>query len=256
MTIAVANVANTNTFDYWRNRTNELAYAMSNYAITAGGSSASASGNASLQGTFNANNLSTNNSLLISNGSTVNCSVNTTAFLMRSTTGNVFISTTYSSFANAVFVGSGTTNTVANTSAITFNNPTAPFTFGAPSASEISTGDYFLSSSGAWAKVQSSTFSGSANVTTSIKTVDTFDKTDFTAAEYIVYVSDQNANNKMAAKLLAFHDGTVGYVTEFATMISNTNIGSFNCTVNPTSFVLQFNSTVANASVKFIRNAV
>ena len=42
MTVTVANTANTNTFDYWRNRTNELAYAMSTYAVTAGGSNTAA----------------------------------------------------------------------------------------------------------------------------------------------------------------------------------------------------------------------
>ena len=34
MTIAVANTSNTNTFEYWLNRTNELADAMSNKVIT------------------------------------------------------------------------------------------------------------------------------------------------------------------------------------------------------------------------------
>ena len=61
MTATVANTANTNTFDYWRNRTNELAYAMSTLAVTAGGSNA-AVGNASITGNFNANTLSVGNS--------------------------------------------------------------------------------------------------------------------------------------------------------------------------------------------------
>ena len=61
MTATVANTANTNTFDYWRNRTNELAYAMSTLAVTAGGSNA-AVGNAAITGNFNANTLSVGNS--------------------------------------------------------------------------------------------------------------------------------------------------------------------------------------------------
>ena len=42
MTVTVANTGNTNTFDYWRNRTNELAYAMTTYVVTAGGSNTAA----------------------------------------------------------------------------------------------------------------------------------------------------------------------------------------------------------------------
>jgi len=61
MTVIVANTSNTNTFDYWRNRTNELAYAMTTYAVTAGGSNA-AVGNSSITGNFNANTFTVGNS--------------------------------------------------------------------------------------------------------------------------------------------------------------------------------------------------
>lgn len=53
MTVSVANVANTNTFDYWRTRTNELAYAMSSKAVTV--ESTTAVGNAAITGSFTAN---------------------------------------------------------------------------------------------------------------------------------------------------------------------------------------------------------
>ena len=60
MTVTVANTANTNTFDYWRNRTNELAYAMSTYAVTVG--SNAAVGNAAIIGTYIANSFQISNS--------------------------------------------------------------------------------------------------------------------------------------------------------------------------------------------------
>jgi hypothetical protein len=50
MTYSVANVAVTNTFDYWRGQTNYLAYAMSTYAVTTNGGSAA--GNAAITGSF------------------------------------------------------------------------------------------------------------------------------------------------------------------------------------------------------------
>ena len=62
MTAAVQNTITTNTFDFWRNRTNELAYAMSTLAVTV--NSNTAVGNAAITGSFTAN------SLYVSNGTT------------------------------------------------------------------------------------------------------------------------------------------------------------------------------------------
>jgi len=71
MTVAVANVANTNTFDYWRNRTNELATAMSNVVVSTGSTT---TGNAGITGSFTANVLIAN-TVRVSN-STVNVVIN------------------------------------------------------------------------------------------------------------------------------------------------------------------------------------
>lgn len=53
MTVLVANVDITDTFDNWRNRTNQLSAAMSNAAVTV--NSNTAVGNAAITGTFSAN---------------------------------------------------------------------------------------------------------------------------------------------------------------------------------------------------------
>jgi hypothetical protein len=53
MTIEVAQISNTNTFQYVFNRVNELANAMSNYTVTT--NSNTAVGNAAISGTFTAN---------------------------------------------------------------------------------------------------------------------------------------------------------------------------------------------------------
>lgn len=62
MTIEVSNTANTNTFDYWRNQTNRLAYAMSTAVMTTDASpnTVTASGNAAITGSFTANVLIAN----------------------------------------------------------------------------------------------------------------------------------------------------------------------------------------------------
>ena len=77
MTITVANTSNTNTFDYWRNRTNELASAMTSYVVTT--DSNTAVGNAAVSNTFTANTLvsnivSVNTSIDVGNSS-VNVSI-------------------------------------------------------------------------------------------------------------------------------------------------------------------------------------
>ena len=59
MTAAVQNTITTNTFDFWRNRTNELAFAMSTLVVTV--NSNTAVGNAAITGSFTANSLNVSN---------------------------------------------------------------------------------------------------------------------------------------------------------------------------------------------------
>ena len=81
MTIAVANTQLTNTYDYWRNRTNDIAYIISTYAVTT--QSNTTVGNAAITGTFTSNSLATNtiitdSSIFIGN-STVNATINSSS---------------------------------------------------------------------------------------------------------------------------------------------------------------------------------
>ena len=90
MTVAVANVANTNTFDFWRVRTNELATAMSNVVVSteASATPSAASGNAAITGTFTANVLAGNTVYLSNTTSNVTISVPTT---VQKTSGDFFL---------------------------------------------------------------------------------------------------------------------------------------------------------------------
>ena len=110
MTLNIANTANNNTFDYWRNRTNELAFASTRYAVTV--DSNTAVGNAAITGTFTSNVLVSNTASLNTNISVGNSSVN--AFVNSSviSIGNVAVNT----FANStslstytVYLGSNLT---------------------------------------------------------------------------------------------------------------------------------------------------
>ena len=66
MTIAIANVANTNTFDYWKTRHNEIAYALSTQVITV--NSNTTVGNVCIDGVLCIGNSSINT---VANSSTV-----------------------------------------------------------------------------------------------------------------------------------------------------------------------------------------
>lgn len=85
MTVTVANVSNTNTFDYWRNRTNELAAAMSTSVVTVGGNTV---GSANVFGTFFANTLSGNNVYLSNTVSNVNIGIPNT---VQKSTGSYYL---------------------------------------------------------------------------------------------------------------------------------------------------------------------
>jgi hypothetical protein len=93
MTVAVANVANTNTFDFWRNRTNELATAMSNVVVSteASATPSAVSGNAAITGTFTANVLAGNTVYLSNTTSNVTISVPSVA---QKTSGDFYLNAT------------------------------------------------------------------------------------------------------------------------------------------------------------------
>ena len=112
MTIAVQNTALTNTFDFWRTRTNELAYAMSTYAVTTGANAAV--GNAAITGTFTAGGFSGNALAILS----ATFSINATTISWPTVSANLFSGNTanvVSLFANSVSAACG-----AYTNAVTF----------------------------------------------------------------------------------------------------------------------------------------
>lgn len=147
MTVNVANTELTNTFEYWRSRTNELATLMSNAVITTTANSLTAqtAGNAAISGRFSANSLTAanvyTNSVLTVNISTINTMSQDSWFLANTTVihiGNNQANTTLSPLnvrSNTVNVGDNvaintaslqivysTSNLVANATKITLQS--------------------------------------------------------------------------------------------------------------------------------------
>lgn len=222
MTIATANVANTNTFYYWQTVTNQLAGAMSTAVITttANGTTAQTAGNAAISGTLSAN-------IYVSNTSVVNTSM---------------------------FVGNATVNVSSNSSSITLANSTANLIIIVPTAVQISNGQYFLNANGTYSLVTSLMISNTVTTTgTSTQTLDQWPLATYRSAEYQVNVNDNNANSHYGGKLMVIHDTSVSYMTEFAVLTSNGSVGTFAASLAGANVVIQFTPISTNTTVRYTR---
>lgn len=214
--IVVANTTLTNTFDYWRNRTNEMANYFTTCTVTtdANGSTTTTTGNAAITGNF--------------------------------TVAGQFIS------------GNSTINTVANSSTLTISNTVLSTTIGLPNTYQWGN-NFHLAANGDWTyvSVSNSEISHSGN---NIVGIDSIPMAAYNAAEYLLSVKDNNANNYYTSKVLLTHDTSTAYVTEYASFITNNSIGVFTGGANLTHAILYFTGTQpsasANYTVKFVRTIV
>lgn len=192
MTIAVANVANTNTFDYWRVRTNELAYAMSNYTITT--DSNTVNGNAAVNGYITA-----------------------TGFIVSNT------------ISNAVFT--------------------------IPTANQYNSGQHFLNANGSWVQVPAYLITTNTSGAGAPALIDSYKMSDFNAMEYMIYMKDNDANGYLSTKLITVHDGANVFITEYATVTSNSlfTSGPLKANANTTHVKLYVTPTSANTDVRILR---
>lgn len=280
MSILVANTELTNSFDYWRNRTNELAHAMTTFAVTT--DSNTAVGNAAITGTFTCNNLSVANISTAAFMSTVitanvgtfadsltigNTVVNTYITPTSITLGNTFITNT-SMATDLLTVGISTVNTTTinvgttsiNTSTITLVSPTANIYITAPSAAQVASGQFFLNANGQWATSTTVSLPITNNVVTTVgtgvQTIDSYLSTSFAGAEYTISVKDNVANNHYFTKLLTAHDGGVSYITDYGGLTTNNSTGVFSTSFVGTTVVLYFQPVSSSTTVKFVRIAV
>jgi hypothetical protein len=232
MTIQVQQVTNTSSFSFWVNRTNDLANAISNYAVTT--QSNTAVGNAAITGTFTANSINVNTFL-----------VNTSILVGNSLVNSVINST-------SLFVGTTTSNVIINATSVALANSTANISLTIPTAAQISNGQYYFSSNGSWNLV--SGISNKINTSgLSTQTIDSFSSASYKAAEYLISVKDNLANNYYSSKLLLMHDGGNAYITEYAMLISNTTIGVFSATLVSSNVNLQLTPVSSNTTVTFTK---
>lgn len=114
MTVTIANVALTNTFDFWRGQTNILADTMTNKVVTT--ASNSAAGNAAVRGTFQSSILLAN---AIGGAATVysNDTINTTSANLTVTSGLVVANNVWGT--GTLSIGNTTVNTAITSTTLT-----------------------------------------------------------------------------------------------------------------------------------------
>lgn len=272
MTITIANTLTTNTWEYLRNRVNEMADGFTTKAITV--NSNNATGNAFVNGVFGANTIvltqlrggnvtttaeltfisnvviATGNTLSIGN-STVNAFSNASHFVVRSSTNTVTLTATNISVGSLV---------VLNTTAAAVGNSTVN--------TQITTGRIDVANSSqntvilpGGITINGSTlavFDSAINVAVSggaTTLVDSLDLTVFRGADYTLAFTDGSANNKAITKLLLVNDGNC-YITEYGSMWSNNDISSFSANANATHARLYIIPGITAGQVKGIKTAV
>lgn len=189
MTVTVANTTLTNTFDYWRNRTNELADAMTTKAVTT--ESNTAIGNAAISGTFTAN-------------------------------------------------------------VITLANSTVNTSIAVPTSTQISNGQYFLNANGNWSVISNPLYIFETSGT-SQQEIDNYEMSSYSTAEYLIHMTNNNANGYQTTKLLTIHNGTSAFSTEYSTLVTNNSLGVFSVSTNTTHVRLLVTPTSSNTSINFYR---
>jgi len=211
------------TFDFWRNRTNELAEIASKCAVTTDNPlsntsqvSAAAVGNAAITGKFTANAISIGNS-----------------------TVNVYISSTPS---------------------LTISNTVSNVSIGVPTVDQRAN-NFHLAANGSWTYVSVSNGQVVLNNSDVPDAIDAYPMNLYMGAEYLLSVKDTSnnaSNSHYLSKILTVHDGSNAMMTEYGAITTNTKVGVFTTATNTTHVILYFsaNVNVTNSIVNYVRTVI
>ena len=86
--------------------------------------------------------------------------------------------------------------------------------------------------------------------------IDTFDKTLFRSAKYVVQVSNSGRGDYESSEFLAMHDGTVAYGSSYAVVYSNVELGNVSVAVNSGNVELTYTGNYAGNIVKLFKEYI
>lgn len=94
----------------------------------------------------------------------------------------------------------------------------------------------------------------STTTTTSNQIVDSFDSTAYRATKYVIQIT--NSTNYAATELMLTHDGSNVFITEYATLNTNTSLGIFSANIDSSTVNLLFSPVNAINTIKFTRTSL
>lgn len=221
--INVQSTALSSTFDFWRNRTNELADIASKCAVT----------------TDNA----LSNTLQVSTAAIGNAAI----------TGNFT--------ANSITVGNSTVNvSITKTPSITISNTISNVSIGVPTVAQRAN-NFHLAANGSWTFVSVSNGQVILNNSDVPDAIDAYPMNLYMGAEYLLSVKDTSnnaSNSHYLSKVLTVHDGSNAMITEYGAITTNNRVGVFTTATNTTHVILYFsaNVNVTNSIVNFVRTVI
>jgi hypothetical protein len=162
---------------------------------------------------------------------------------------------------NSSIIGNFNANSVStnsiSTNYLTLTSNVSNITIAAPTSNQISNGQFYISSNGSWASIQSPTISSSFQSSGLIQqTIDSWPTNVYKTSEYMITAIDNNANNIHATKIMMTFSGSTVLSTEYSTLITNTNLGSFGVSTNGTYISLLVTPTSTNTTFNFTRTSI
>lgn len=121
--------------------------------------------------------------------------------------------------------------------------------------------------SGATVKVNSGVTLGANNIVhdhgvrlttsnTTQQSVDSFSTSSYRSAKYVISVTDPVNSKYQVTEILLMHDGTNTYTTEYATLLSNTNLAVFSSDILTGNVRLLVTPSVANVEINISRTLI
>lgn len=80
--------------------------------------------------------------------------------------------------------------------------------------------------------------------------VDTFAKTEYRTAKYIIQIEHDSDNKYQSSEILLTHNGSDVYITEFALVSTDSSLGDFSAELSGNNINLIFSPEYTNTSVK------
>ena len=87
--------------------------------------------------------------------------------------------------------------------------------------------------------------------------IDTFSNSSFRTVKYVISIKDNNANNYQATEIMLLQSGGNVYVTEYATLISNSSLAQFSANVASGNVNLIYTpGTSTNSTINIVKTMV